>query len=201
MCIQWFDTEVGVGFPAGDGSPLGVPVNVNINSAGYYTNDIVVGNGNVAGTAAVWEQVPAGGAAQGEFGNAGTGGAAPCGPPGALPPAPLAGPPPTWYVPQGGVPAVNNGLANCWTAVGYGIDFTAGTSPPFEGDLAGSAVTPYMGRGAQAEKNWDGTMNPDAWYVKGAVNIRPNPPVACPPNPAPGCVTGFAVTGAFTAVS
>jgi hypothetical protein len=171
VCIQVADTE-------GDGAAANTPFNVRIWSAGYYTNDFVVGNGNVNGTAGLCET----GSAVSEFG---TGCAAMT--------SPVVSPP-TWYVPQGSATPLSNGLANGWTAADFGIDFAGGA-----GTLCGSAVTPNQGRGAALEKNWDGSTNPDAWVVCGAVSITPTTTSPLPP-PA-GSVTGFAVAGAFTAES
>jgi hypothetical protein len=143
-----------------DGTATGV-YQVDIESAGYYSN-LVCGTGSVAGSAGVGNSTTIQGLGPSEVG-AGS-------------PPVATTPPPTWYVPQGATIGANNGLANNWTAVGYGIDFDAG-----DGTLGGGAVTP--------------SSDTDAFYVSGSVAIVDNTNTV----PCSGPVGAFRVAGAFTA--
>jgi hypothetical protein len=187
-CVQATDTEANT--PQNADATVNTPFSVRIRAAGYYTNDFVVGNGNVNGTAGLCEDQsllpPPPPPPVSEFGIG-------C----AAMTAPVVSPP-TWYVPQGSATATSNGLANDWTAADYGIDFAGGA-----GTIIGSAVSPNRGKvpPGGTETNYDGSKNPDAWSVLGAVNITPSPTVPCVPPQSTACVPGFAVTGAFTAES
>jgi hypothetical protein len=140
-----------------DTDSAGTTVPIAIQSAGYYTNE-VCGTGNVNGTAGITTTVPGN-----ELGNGPV-------------PAAAAGPPPTWYVPQGSATAANNGIANKFTAASYGIDFQAGV-----GSLGGGATLP----------------DSDAANITGTIDITPQN--------AGGCVNAnvsfFNVNGSFTAES
>jgi hypothetical protein len=154
--------------PALDAAP-GV-FTVKIESDGYYSN-LQLGTGSVAGTAGV-----AATAAGSEFGLGGAG-QPPAGNVAApAEPCPPAKPAPYTTLPFDYDPPA--GIANDYTAVGYGIDFKNGV-----GKLGGGAVTP---------QNKLGDV-PDAYYVVGSVNIAPKPPLdACG-------VAQFTVAGAFVA--
>jgi hypothetical protein len=191
-CVQAFDSEA---LTAG-GSDGGGVFTVHIESAGYYTNDFVVGNGNVAGTAGLCEtSTPATSEVGTGCSNILAGGT----------PGPAApGPDPTWYVPVG----ASGSVANDWTSVGYGIDFTGGV-----GTLAGGMVTPPDSASGVPEtnpvKSSNGSFahNPDAWNVGGLVDIAPLDVHMCPnavagnPTPPNDCVYSFVVNGGFGAES
>jgi hypothetical protein len=161
-----------------DGARTGV-VNANIESAGHYSN-LVLGTGSVAGTAGISQSALVAGG-NSELGAGPVPGAAagtpvqPC--PANGGPAPVAAEP-THYAPT---------PAGTFTTVGYGIDFKNG-----QGTLGGGAVTP-TGFAADGQH--------DAFFVKGAVSIVPNPAVPCPAANGGGAstvVTSFTVAGAFT---